>query len=152
MVVSAIVALCQYFKKYLSVILCTWGNARVSETMSTAAEAITKPLREPAFRKPTQTKAARRRRALIDGLTKDLGHEPNTSERALIEQVAGLVLMREAMEQAVLRGELVNAAEITKISGAVTRSFNTLRPKGGKRHSPPPLTMRERILRDRRAT
>jgi hypothetical protein len=96
-----------------------------------------------------RTRHAKRLRSLIGGLARDLGHQPTTAERASIEQAAGLIVMREAMEQAVMRGEPVNSAEILKVSGAVARSLASLRSKGGKRNAPAPLSMRDRILRDR---
>ncbi|MBR1270450.1 hypothetical protein JQ629_23525 [Bradyrhizobium sp. AUGA SZCCT0222] len=104
----------------------------------------------PAHRRPRATRAARRQRELADGLARDLGHEPSTGERALIEQVAGLVVVREAMQQAVLRGELVNAAEITKISGAVTRCLNSLRPKVGRRTASSGPSILDAIIAERR--
>src|SRR5229473_7244573 len=116
MYASAIVLQCQYFKKRRSVLSCASGNARVSEAMSTATEVITKPAREPAYRKPNQTRAARRRRELIDGLTRDLGHAPNTAERELILQAADAILSREAMMAAAARGEPVSQDALLKIS------------------------------------
>lgn len=100
-------------------------------------------------RRPRATRAARRQRDLIDGLTRDLGHEPTTGERALIEQVAGLVVVREAMQQAALRGEPVSAAEMTKISGAVTRCLATLRGKVGRRDASGAPSMLDSIIAEK---
>ncbi|WP_157790531.1 hypothetical protein [Bradyrhizobium japonicum] len=102
------------------------------------------------YRRPRATRAARRQRDLVDGLICDLGREPTTAERALIEQVAGLVVTREAMQQAVLRGEPVSAAEMMKISGAVTRCLNSLRPKSGRRDASPVPSMLDSIIAEKR--
>jgi hypothetical protein len=85
-----------------------------------------------------RTRHAKRLRSLIAGLARDLGHPPSTAEQALIEQAASLIVQREAMESAMTAGEPVNAQEITKISGAVTRCLATLRGKSGKRSAPGP--------------
>src|SRR5713226_4801776 len=83
-----------------------------------------------------RTRHAKRLRSLIAGLARDLGHPPSTAEQALIEQAASLIVQREAMESAMTAGEPVNAQEITKISGAVTRCLGSLRGKAGKQRGP----------------
>lgn len=105
--------------------------------MDTAAQASRKSPHEPAFRKPNQTKAARRLREIADGLRADLGREPDTSEAALIAQAASLIHLSEDMSAARLRGEPVNVEQMTKTTGAVTRCINALRGKAsGKQRAP----------------
>jgi hypothetical protein len=94
-----------------------------------------------------RTRHAKRLRSLIVGLAADLGHQPSTAEQALIEQAASLIVQREAMEAAMTAGEPVNAAEITKVSGAVTRCLATLRAKTGKRAVPGPNHLSEYLAR-----
>lgn len=100
--------------------------------MSRATGAQRTPPREPAFRKPNQTKAARRRRELIDGLTKDLGRTADTAERELILQAADAILSREAMIAAAARGEAISQDGLLKLSNSVIRTLTALRTKGGK--------------------
>ncbi|WP_409188751.1 hypothetical protein [Bradyrhizobium sp. RDM4] len=91
-----------------------------------------------------RTRRAKRLRSLIAGLARDLGHQPSTAEQALIEQAASLIVQREAMEVAMTAGEAINAQEITKISGAVTRCLATLCGKGRNRRMTT-TTIRERL-------
>ena len=102
--------------------------------MNTAAEA--KSVREPAFRKPNQTRAARRRRELVDGLERDLERSPNTTERALILQAADAILTREAIRVAAARGEPIDAGRELKISGVIVRTLSALHKIRSKRGRP----------------
>ena len=104
---------------------------------------MTAAVHTPAFRKPNATRMARRLREIADGLRTDLGHVPDTGEAALIDLTAALILHRENLSAAMLRGEPVKSAEITKISGAVTRGLGALRSKGRK--APDAPTIRERL-------
>ncbi|MGY4193381.1 hypothetical protein [Bradyrhizobium sp. USDA 4520] len=92
-----------------------------------------------------RTKHAKRLRALIDGLLKDLGHAPSVTERALAEQAASLIVCREALERAMAAGEPVNANEVTKLAGVIARCLTGLRSKGGKRSAGSATTIRERL-------
>jgi hypothetical protein len=94
-----------------------------------------------------RTRHAKRLRSLIAGLASDLGHQPSTAQQALIEQAASLIVQREAMEAAMTAGEPVNAGEITKVSGAVTRCLATLRSKTGKRNAPAGSSLADYLAR-----
>jgi hypothetical protein len=96
-----------------------------------------------------RTRHAKRLRGLIDGLARDLGHQPTTAEQALIEQAASLIVQREAMESAMTAGEPVNSQELTKVAGAITRCLATLRGKSGKQRGVPGLTLADHIERKR---
>ena len=96
-----------------------------------------------------RTRHAKRLRSLIAGLVRDLGHQPTTAEQALVEQAASLIVQREAMESAMTAGEPVNAQEITKISGAVTRCLASLRGKGGKQRGAPGPSLADYLERKR---
>jgi hypothetical protein len=94
------------------------------------AETLNKPEQDknkhengPRFRKPNQTRAARRRRELIAGLAADLGRSPNTMEAALIEQAADLIIARDVATAA------ANSTVMLKISGQITRTLSALRGK-----------------------
>lgn len=102
--------------------------------MSTPAEDANKQENGPRFRKPNQTRGARRRRELIAALTVDLGHIPNTVETALIVQAVDLILTRERISGALLRGEPVNEASMIKTAGVLTRTLAALRFRPTKRN------------------
>jgi hypothetical protein len=95
-----------------------------------------------------RTRHAKRLRSLIDGLARDLSHQPTTAEQALIEQAASLIVQREAMESAMTAGEPVNSQELTKVAGAITRCLATLRGKSGKR-APPGASLADYLERKR---
>jgi hypothetical protein len=94
-----------------------------------------------------RTRHAKRLRSLIAGLARDLGHQPTTAEQALVEQAASLIVQREAMEAAMTAGEPVNAQEITKISGAVTRCLASLRGKASKQRGATGPTLADYLAR-----
>jgi hypothetical protein len=98
--------------------------------MTTVAEAITK--HEPAFRKPTATKAARRQREIATGLRAELGgREPTTSELLLIQQVADATVSHESLMAARTRGEPIDEVFAAKQSGLIIRGVQALRSKSG---------------------
>jgi hypothetical protein len=94
-----------------------------AETLNTPEQDKNKHENGPRFRKPNQTRAARRRRELIAGLAADLGRSPNTMEAALIEQAADLIIARDVATAA------ANTTVMLKISGQITRTLSTLRGK-----------------------
>jgi hypothetical protein len=59
------------------------------------------------------------KRAIIDGLTSDLGREPTTSDRLAIEQIAALTIQARRLER---RGQF---AQATKVRDQITRSQRT---------------------------
>jgi hypothetical protein len=115
--------------------------------MSTAAVTASNPTRQPAYRKPTQTKAARRLREITAGLRAELGgREPTTSEAALIAQCSTLIVQHEHLLAARARGEPVDQVQALKLSGLVVRALSAFR--GGKasgKARPAALTIRERL-------
>jgi hypothetical protein len=115
--------------------------------MDTTTKATSKLVREPAFRKPNQTRAARRRRELIDGLERDLGRAPNTAERELILQAADAILTREAMTAAAARGEPVSQDALLKVSNNVIRILASLRGKAGKQRGAPGPSLADYLAR-----
>ena len=82
-------------------------------------------------RRPGATRAARRLRQIANGLRADLGHPPDASEVALIDQASALIYQRETMSFAALRGELVDPGTIVKLSNSATRTLTVLRSKSG---------------------
>jgi hypothetical protein len=113
----------------------TAATTKRAETVNMPAEEPNKQEKGPRFRKPNQTRGARRRRELITGLTTDLGHTPNTMEAALITQAADLILAREGISALLLRGEPVNEASMIKTAGILARTLAALRPRPTKRRA-----------------
>jgi hypothetical protein len=103
--------------------------------VTTPSETASKHGNEPRYRKPNQTRRARRRRELIAGLTDDLGHTPNTMEAALITQAADLILSREAISASLLRGEPVNEAKLIRTAGVLARTLAALDPRRTRRRA-----------------
>ena len=98
----------------------------------------------PIHRRPGATRAARRRRAIVAELIATLGRQPDAAERTLIETAADLVLQREAIGKAVLRGETIDAAHSVKLAGAITRIITQLGRRATKRSTSIP-SIRERL-------
>jgi hypothetical protein len=151
---SLLLALADYTALMLSAYV---ANARMSAIITTAtikrAEKVNTPAEDsnkqengPRFRKPNQTRAARRRRELIAGLTADLGRSPNTMETALIVQAADLIIARDLATAA------ANTTAMLKISGQITRTLSTLRGRGSKPQSSGPTLAEHLASRAARAT
>ncbi|MBR1156668.1 hypothetical protein [Bradyrhizobium sp. JYMT SZCCT0428] len=98
-------------------------------------------------RRPRATRAARRQRDLVVGLIRDLGRQPNSAEMALIDQAAALILQRENLSAATLRGEPCDSQTLLRLTGAVTRSLASLRSKGGKRVGAASSSLNEYLAR-----
>jgi hypothetical protein len=119
--------------------------------MDTTTEATSKLVRKPAFRKPTQTKAARRLREIADGLRAELGgREPTTTEAALIAQCSTLIVQHEHALAAAGRGEPVDQVQALKLSGLIVRALASLRAKGGRQRSAPGPSMLDSIIAAKR--
>jgi hypothetical protein len=68
-------------------------------------------------------------REIADGLRADLGHSPDASETALIDQASALIYQRESMSFNALRGEPVDTDAIVKVSNSAIRTLAALRRK-----------------------
>ncbi|MGY3445633.1 hypothetical protein [Bradyrhizobium sp. USDA 4473] len=82
-----------------------------------------------------RTRHAKRLRALIAGLTADLGRQATTADRVLIERMASATVRLEAMERAHHNGEPVIPGEMTKLTGVVARCHSALFPRAAGRKS-----------------
>jgi hypothetical protein len=102
-------------------------------------------------RRPGSTRAAKRRAVVVAELIADHGRQPDNAERHLIATIADLVVQREALTSAQLRGEPCDSVALLKIAALTQRLIASLRGKSGKQRPAPPLSMRDRILRDRQA-
>lgn len=85
-----------------------------------------------------RTADARRYRDLCLSLVDDLGGETDLTEvqRALVRQAAAMIVQSERLQSAVLRGELVDCEQLTRLANVATRIFSRL---GIKRHQAPSL-------------
>ena len=81
-----------------------------------------------------RTADARRYRDLTMSLADDLGGaaELTEAQRALVRQAAAMIVQSERMQSAVLRGELVDIEQLTRLANAATRILSRLGVK--RRH------------------
>ena len=85
-----------------------------------------------------RTAAARRYRDLAQSLADDLGGAASLTEaqRALVRQAAGMIVRSEQLQAAILRGEIVDNEQLTRLANAATRILTRLGLK--KRAVQPP--------------
>jgi hypothetical protein len=151
--IALIVDISQNISSFVSVLSVQFARTEAArkqaETVNTTAEAPRKQTTDaPAFRKPTQTKAARRLREIANGLRAELGRQPSTSEAALIAQCSTLIVQHEHALAAAGRGEPVDQVQALKLSGLIVRALSALRGKsGGKARSAPGPNLAEYLAR-----
>jgi len=81
---------------------------------------------------------ARRYKDVAFSLADDLGGASGLTEaqRALIRQIAAMTVQSERLQGAVLRGELVDVEQLTRLSNALSRMLHRLGLKKGKPREP----------------
>jgi hypothetical protein len=87
-----------------------------------------------------RTADARRYRDLAVSLADDLGGASGLTEaqRALVRQAAAMIVQSERLQSAVLRGELVDVEQLTRLANAATRILSRLGIKRATRAVQPP--------------
>jgi hypothetical protein len=85
-----------------------------------------------------RTAAARRYRDLTISLADDLGGAASLTEaqRALVRQAAAMIVQSEKLQSEVLRGEIVDCEQLTRLANAATRILSRLGLKRTVRHPP----------------
>jgi hypothetical protein len=85
-----------------------------------------------------RTAAARRYRDLAIWLADDLGGAASLTEaqRALVRQAAAMIVQSEKLQGEVLRGEVVDCEQLTRLANAATRILSRLGLKRTVRHTP----------------
>lgn len=73
-----------------------------------------------------RSKRSRRFHDLVASFSKELGASPDAFQLALIKQAASLVIQSETMQSALVRGEPVDAEELTRVSNLVGRTLKGL--------------------------
>jgi hypothetical protein len=88
-----------------------------------------------------RTADARRYRDLCMSLADDLGGASGLTEaqRALVRQAAAMIVQSERLQSAVLRGELVDVEQLTRLANAATRILSRLGIKRTARDMTPSL-------------
>jgi hypothetical protein len=88
-----------------------------------------------------RTADARRYRDLAASLADDLGGVAGLTEaqRALVRQAAAMIVQSEKLQGAVLRGELVDVEQLTRLANAATRILSRLGIRREQRRSVSPL-------------
>jgi hypothetical protein len=81
---------------------------------------------------------ARRYRDLTMSLADDLGGASSLTEaqRALVRQAAAMIVQSEKLQAEVLRGEVVDCEQLTRLANAATRILSRLGLKRTVRHTP----------------
>ena len=84
---------------------------------------------------------ARRYRDLCMSLADDLGGAAGLTEaqRALVRQAAAMIVQSEILQGAVLRGELIDVEQLTRLANAATRILSRLGVKRERRDPTPTL-------------
>jgi hypothetical protein len=85
-----------------------------------------------------RTAAARRYRDLTISLADDLGGASSLTEaqRALVRQAAAMIVQSEQLQGEVLRGEIVDCEQLTRLANAATRILSRLGLKRPIVHPP----------------
>lgn len=88
-----------------------------------------------------RTADARRYRDLCLSLADDLGGAAGLTEaqRALVRQAAAMIVQSERLQSAVLRGELVDVEQLTRLANAATRILTRLGIKRAVRDTAPTI-------------
>jgi hypothetical protein len=88
-----------------------------------------------------RTAAARRYRDLCMSLADDLGGAASLTEaqRALVRQAAAMIVQSEKLQGEVLRGEIVDCEQLTRLANAATRILTRLGIKRERRDPTPSL-------------
>jgi hypothetical protein len=89
---------------------------------------------------------AKRRLALIEQLTADLGREPSVKDTVLISTAASTAVRVEQMDRALTRGLPVKDEDLVRLSNALTRLLKVLGIKATP--AKPTVSLRERIIAD----
>lgn len=84
--------------------------------------------------------SARRYRDLSMSLADDLGGAATMTEaqRALVRQAAAMIVQSEKLQAAILRGDIVDSEQLTRLANAATRILSRLGIKRAPRELGPP--------------
>ena len=124
--------------------------AHVSRILERLLKLLAPPEKQerPIHRRPGATRFARRRREVIAGLTGEYGQELAPTDHHLIAAAADLILKREMLMAASVRGEIIDTDKLLKLTGLLRRTFVTLRGRSGSPSSAP--RMLDRIAAEHR--
>jgi hypothetical protein len=99
-----------------------------------------------------RTAAGRRYRDLCRAFEGEVGGVLTESDRAIIRQDAALTLKSEQMQEALIRGEVVDENQLIRLSGAAKRLLATLARKAKARKPDVPTLASYLEEREREAT
>jgi hypothetical protein len=80
-----------------------------------------------------RSSSARRFRDLTQAYSNELGGELSEAERSLVRQAVALQLQAERMQEAIVRGEPVDADQLIRVSSTSKRLLGIIADKTGKR-------------------
>lgn len=109
--------------------------------LRTTRSAVTNGSRLHAKGIDGRTRDARRFRDLVASFSESLGGESALSEaeRALVRNAAGLAVKAERLQAAIVKGEDVDAEQLTRLSNCVSRVLGQLGVKRVRRDQTPSL-------------
>ncbi len=113
----------------------------IAKTLSTTRAAVSNGSRLHAKGIDGRTRDARRFRDLNASFMDSLGGEAALSEtnKALCRNAAALVVKAERMQAAIVKGEDVDAEELTRVSNCLSRTLGQLGVKRDRRDATPSL-------------
>jgi hypothetical protein len=80
-----------------------------------------------------RTPRGRRFRDLCVGFALEAGGDPTETERALIRQAAAMVLTAETLQSAMVRGDVVNADDVIRLSSEARRILAPITQRASRR-------------------
>lgn len=82
---------------------------------------------------------ARRYRQLVEQFEAELGADLSAADRELVKTAAGLVLRREQMEQAVIKGEPVDGDQMVRLASEARRILSKVKASKKAKSAGPTL-------------
>jgi hypothetical protein len=83
-----------------------------------------------------RTSAGRRYRDLCRAFESEIGGALTESDRAIVRQAAGLTLKSEQLQEAIIRGEVIDETLAIRLAGAASRALAKLKAKARKPDGP----------------
>lgn len=94
-----------------------------------------------------RSSSSRRFRHLVDSYSHELGAELSEAETSLVRQPVALQLQAERMQEAIVRGEPVDADQLIRVSSTSKRLLGIIASRTGKRKPAAGPTLQEYLAK-----